>query len=882
MKTILPLPILFLLLSGSRLVAQQSETSHYCQSILSLVDSAIARQQLDTALVRLQDVEICDYHNKLQTERLERQNRIFTAIQQQKETAEIERANAEAERARAVAARNQAQRLQKDLQKSYDELAGKEKALAASLQQVEKEKDIADKAKIAADSLAQIAEQERDKAKEQETIARARAILAQAQAAYNTDHTVALNLVVASLNMKETPEAREFLSYVLSNTESFFYQQAFEHPSGIECVSLSPSGDKILTGSQDGSFILWDANTAAYLHGQQGHKNPILKAAFSTQGDKIATLSVDSVKVWNARSYELLFSIPADKLTFSGVVFSADGHWLLVETAAGVGIWNAQTGDRKEPIPSGVLPDDNSNSPKDYVVVFRKKKKILRPQYDDKRVLVYDLQSKKYIYRSRLKDSKNTFRRFSLSPDGRKLIANSFNGFVGVWDLRNGKLLFNLTGHDPKTATTSGVFSSDGRHILTASFDGTVKLWDAATGTLLQTMKGHSESWLIARFLPGNRRIVSCSRDGQGRIWDAEPSIVYAYPDYSLEDNKLQRLIKFDKLKEKGGKYRILGISASPVAEAMAIRERNGFPQLFNPVSGKKMARLGNRASDPVVYFPDSNKVMIESQVWEIGHPNRLLYALPGYYGDCDGKAQTEPVFSRDRTLGLQGSDGKQPTLIWDVHKGASRYHLDTLCMQAATFFPKGDKAAIAYRDGKIGIWEIAARARVKTISAGMSTEGSDFVIKQLAISPGEDQLVVLAASRAEKSDTNTIRWEVWDLNTPRLLFRNSTQIKGGYAVAVSPNADQVLVISEYLTAAVFDALTGKPLATYKLPSNYAYFQPYYSATYSPQGDKIILASAEAWARSFKYAKIRNYFWEWEQKRIYELNKKERAKYGIE
>ena len=63
---------------------------------------------------------------------------------------------------------------------------------------------------------------------------------------------------------------------------------------------FSPSGEFVLTASDDNTAKLWNAATGALLHTFGGHKGSVYSAVFSPQGEFVLTASNDgTAKVWN-------------------------------------------------------------------------------------------------------------------------------------------------------------------------------------------------------------------------------------------------------------------------------------------------------------------------------------------------------------------------------------------------------------------------------------------------------------------------------------------------------------------------------------------------------------------------------------------------------
>ena len=71
------------------------------------------------------------------------------------------------------------------------------------------------------------------------------------------------------------------------------------HSESVWSVAYSPDGTKIISGSEDKTIKIWDANTGACLKTLEGHKYGVSSVAYSPDGTKIISGSWDNtIKIW--------------------------------------------------------------------------------------------------------------------------------------------------------------------------------------------------------------------------------------------------------------------------------------------------------------------------------------------------------------------------------------------------------------------------------------------------------------------------------------------------------------------------------------------------------------------------------------------------------
>ncbi len=133
-------------------------------------------------------------------------------------------------------------------------------------------------------------------------------------------------------------------------------QQTME-PIAISTVALNPEGDRVASGSQDGTIVMWDVVTGERIGTFIGHADEISEIFFSPDGRKIVSTSKDgSVRLWNIATGQQKYCIAGYKLTDWKVILYENGMLLASDMKRGVALrakryinlWDLDTGRRIE------------------------------------------------------------------------------------------------------------------------------------------------------------------------------------------------------------------------------------------------------------------------------------------------------------------------------------------------------------------------------------------------------------------------------------------------------------------------------------------------------------------------------------------------------
>jgi WD40 repeat protein len=642
-------------------------------------------------------------------------------------------------------------------------------------------------------------------ARRQQLIAESRQLAAQAQEALSRDQAAALNLALTAWQTADTSEAHS--SVANSFPQLLAILQG--HTSAISSAVFSPDGQRILTGSDDGTARVWNAASGEPLATLEGHTGFIRSAVFSPDGQRIVTGWGQTAEVWNAATGQLVATLQGDIGEGAwSAVFSLDSQRIVTASRdLTARVWNAASGQllatlqgHTEPVFSAVFSPDGQR---------------IVTASDDKTARVWDAASGHLL--ATLQGHTDAVSRAAFSRDGQRIVTASDDKTARVWDAASGQLLATLQGH---TDTVSrAAFSPDGQRIVTASEDNTARVWNAASGQPLATLRGHTSYVVSAEFSPDGQRIVTASNDNTARLWSAVSVQLLATLHGDIGDAERAEF--------------------SPDGQRIVTASGDKTARVWNADSGQLLATLHGHAESVLsaVFSPDGQRIVTASgdktaRVWN-ADSGQLLATLHGHTD-----AVRSAIFSPDGHRILTASEDST-TRVWNADSGQllATLHGHTGAISSAVFSPDGQRIVTAGWNQAAEVWNAASGQLVATLQ-GQTESGAegrlDRVLKAV-FSPDGRRIVTTYLNQTA---------EVWNTDNGQLLATLQGHTDWVLSAMFSPDSQRIVTASDDKTARVWNAATGQPLAILQGHSSVVR-----SAMFSPDGQRIVTASQDKTAR---------------------------------
>jgi WD40 repeat protein len=311
----------------------------------------------------------------------------------------------------------------------------------------------------------------------------------------------------------------------------------------VNRLALSPSGQTLASADEHGETHLWDMAQRKERVPGGGHRETIHTVAVSPDGKMVATVSEETVCLWNLATGRLLRQLPAEDEDVFCAAFAPDGKILaLGHQGEAITFWDPTTGKMTGRIS---VKNDRVNS----LAFAPDGKSLVSAGIDGNHLHLWDVTTRRELRKFAATEERPHHVVFS--PDGRTIastgdalflwdavtgkqlrrledrplsLAFSPDGSLLAMDRLDSRLLEVATGQEvgrfEGADSTAMAFSPDGQFLAVLG-DKEVRILDVLTGRAVRTIRGHRGGGPTCfGYSPDGKTLVTGSADCTALVWD--------------------------------------------------------------------------------------------------------------------------------------------------------------------------------------------------------------------------------------------------------------------------------------------------------------------------------------------------------------------------
>lgn len=285
------------------------------------------------------------------------------------------------------------------------------------------------------------------------------------------------------------------------------------HDAAVFGTTFNLAGDKIMTGSKDGSCKFWELNTAFVVREFEEHPGAVLSCAISKTHQHVVATGCDD---WDARIFSTGESpakhvLSGHKHKVYSVSFTADGKHVLSTSMDGcLRQWDASTGQ--------CISEFHAHASS----IFSLQTGPLSPWLaitasDDTLLAGHDLRLAKSVTHRYVGHDK-TLWGCDIRFDEDQFLSCGMDSRVIAWDPRNPSGPFNtITSH--RNPVHCVEYMPDGITFLSSARDRTFRLSIASSGREVFSCLAHDANVYKVTFNPATELAMTCGSDALVKLW---------------------------------------------------------------------------------------------------------------------------------------------------------------------------------------------------------------------------------------------------------------------------------------------------------------------------------------------------------------------------
>ena len=296
------------------------------------------------------------------------------------------------------------------------------------------------------------------------------------------------------------------------NNDYIIKQESFKE--SVTAINLSPDGEKLLAGFNNGAFSILDVNTMKEeVLVEEAHIKAVYALEMSPKMDFILSAGFNTIRLWSPQG-EPITNWKSHATTIWNVDISSDGKYAVSsEFNKTFRLWDVYS--------SEIIEQMRGHEDVTMAVAISADSKLIASGSNDKTIKIWDIETRQCI--KTLNGPTNDIYDVKFSPDGKYVAVASKDESVRLFDVGKEKLVHLMKGHSD--FVTEVEFSPDGRYLLSASADQSIILWDVETGEAIYNYLENGAAMLDLVYHPDGLSFFSSSLDNKLTRRAVDPEI---------------------------------------------------------------------------------------------------------------------------------------------------------------------------------------------------------------------------------------------------------------------------------------------------------------------------------------------------------------------
>lgn len=555
----------------------------------------------------------------------------------------------------------------------------------------------------------------------------------------------------------------------------------------VRSVDFNPNSKTVIACSEDGFFYEWDIYTGKVLTTLKNENEMMSKCVFNSSGNMIAIAYTYHYKdtceivLYDVVKKKIEKRIPAHKEHIHKLLFHPNGKMILSSSYdRWLKLWDCSTGNLIHE--TDVTTQDSLFI---YSMHFNKNGDKIMICNTDKKLHFYNVSNLKEV--RTISNDTIGFSYSAFSNDEKNIVVGSRSGKFFMLDAQNFQVVKSFQTNDINemfSATNLVAFNNEDKRIFAiSSILGYGKMYDVNDGKILYKLEGKSNSFFSVRSSPKGNLFITSHDDNSAKIWNLSTGKVlggFKGHESHVTASSFSNDAKYVVTTSLDGTIKIWDWGKIKVLQTI---------QLSN--TGEYNVELSNDNKNALVcVYADSSAYVYDVEKGDlkfklIGHTDYVLHAT------FSSDSKTIATASRDYTV-----------KVWDANTGTllKTFEGHTSWVNSVRYSWNNRFLISASYDSTVKVWDLVTNKCFRTLKHDIEEINyADF---------GSQPKYVVTACKDK-----TVR--IWDALENKCLFVLRGHSDNVTSAVFDNSGERVLSISEDKTCKLWNAKTGKLISTF-------------------------------------------------------------------